>query len=948
MTRTNLHSTLLLAGLAGTVLALGTSQHAQAQTCPGTWSDQFAIAGVGVNIVDAVVWDDGTGPGLYAVGSFSGTVIGGIEYRLLPAQLGLLTVANNVAKWDGRQWRVVGSPFLESQSAILGLNAINTIQVYDPDGPGPLTSILVVGGRANSSSSFDAPNTTLQFDGTSWQQFGTLLSAEAVGAEVFDLEVFNGDLYAAGRFTGNGFESIARWDRTTQAWADVGGGIPQTDDTVRVERLVVSAADSSGTPALYIGGTFDYVGTNFDFIQRLVKWDGTAFSAVPGFQRTSALVDYTFGAPTMLRSLDLGDGPRLLVGDAIYAGLTGSATTIGVSLAQLKNGVWSTLIPQTTSVNKSQSFDAAVYPGPSGQQLHVVGSRLLNSISGQPTGVGLARLNTNNTWAPLGLPVIPNSAGAARLLLPVDWDFAGPGGTKLFMAAAPTYRGLFLGQFNGLSPINIALWDGTTVGLANSGSDALGVSANVIKELDPDGSGPLPTALYIGHSSPLVRGRASTTGLVTFDGTGYTQIGSGVVNVSAIQSFTPANANTNLYAAGQTSNDSPPGVYRLDGAAWTLVGPMPFYGPNESYVSAIEDLVSATVDGEPSLIAAGSFLEIAGVPARFVARYNGSAWTAMDAGMPPAILPNSDYIYLTGQKQGLVLVNGTPWLRITYTYFNNGSPLPHRNEIYRWNGSSWDLVISIPGATFNIESLSNGSGDDLYVFGNFRNLAGVSGVSMIAKWNGTAFESVGAEIEFNHPQAMISSVGSHDFGSGRRLVAVIDWFSTTGGQSVTGLLKLENGHWEQVPGGITARFATGITSSTNPQWGGLYLAGPLLRNIGGTYLNVDTIESRGIARYMNPTVPCNPVQPRCNPADIAFDDGTPLPPVGVPGGTNNGVTEGDYNLFFAQFFDANAAVDIANDDGSPLPPFGPLTTNNGVTEGDYNLFFSIFFDGCAF
>ena len=87
---------------------------------------------------------------------------------------------------------------------------------------------------------------------------------------------------------------------------------------------------------------------------------------------------------------------------------------------------------------------------------------------------------------------------------------------------------------------------------------------------------------------------------------------------------------------------------------------------------------------------------------------------------------------------------------------------------------------------------------------------------------------------------------------------------------------------------------------------------------------------------------------RCNAADIAYDDGAPLPPVGVAGGTNNGVTEGDYNLFFARFFDSDIAVDIANDDGSPLPPFGPLATNNGVTEGDYNLFFSIFFDGCAF
>jgi len=89
-----------------------------------------------------------------------------------------------------------------------------------------------------------------------------------------------------------------------------------------------------------------------------------------------------------------------------------------------------------------------------------------------------------------------------------------------------------------------------------------------------------------------------------------------------------------------------------------------------------------------------------------------------------------------------------------------------------------------------------------------------------------------------------------------------------------------------------------------------------------------------------------PPTPRCSPADIAFDDGSPLPPIGIPGGTNNGLTEGDYNLFFSNFFDAGLVCDIANDDGTPLPPFGLLTTNNGTTEADYNLFFSVFFDGC--
>ncbi|MBX9735687.1 MAG: hypothetical protein K2X32_02070 [Phycisphaerales bacterium] len=92
---------------------------------------------------------------------------------------------------------------------------------------------------------------------------------------------------------------------------------------------------------------------------------------------------------------------------------------------------------------------------------------------------------------------------------------------------------------------------------------------------------------------------------------------------------------------------------------------------------------------------------------------------------------------------------------------------------------------------------------------------------------------------------------------------------------------------------------------------------------------------------------------RCSPADIADDQGTALPPNGNGGiapAVNNGVTEGDYNLFFSQYFEAGVACDIADDTGQALPPFGnggiPPFVNNGVTEGDYNLFFAVYFNGC--
>ncbi len=102
--------------------------------------------------------------------------------------------------------------------------------------------------------------------------------------------------------------------------------------------------------------------------------------------------------------------------------------------------------------------------------------------------------------------------------------------------------------------------------------------------------------------------------------------------------------------------------------------------------------------------------------------------------------------------------------------------------------------------------------------------------------------------------------------------------------------------------------------------------------------------------------------PRCNGADIAYDNGDFLPRAeivdgtngtpAIPGpftGTNNGVTESDYNVFFANYFDAFSVCDIANDDGSsrvPTPAPGTVV-NNGVTEGDYNYFFSFYFDGCT-
>ena len=112
-------------------------------------------------------------------------------------------------------------------------------------------------------------------------------------------------------------------------------------------------------------------------------------------------------------------------------------------------------------------------------------------------------------------------------------------------------------------------------------------------------------------------------------------------------------------------------------------------------------------------------------------------------------------------------------------------------------------------------------------------------------------------------------------------------------------------------------------------------------------LNGDNIIDLWEINVMRSFLPCS-----CA-ADIAYDNGDPLPPVGSPGGTNTGVNEGDYNLFFGAdgYFTQSAlgsagiggSCDISDDQGNPLPSAG---TNTGVNEGDYNLFFNAFFGGC--
>jgi len=210
----------------------------------------WSALGSGMAAADKVnalaVFDDGTGPALYAAGWI--TTAGGAG-------------AVNIAKWNGSSWSGLGN----TMTAVHYLPFVSTLSVFD-NGTG---AALYVGGLFRTVAGVTV-NHLAKWNGSTWSALGSgfdNINDPYGGATVAALATFDEGsgpkLFAMGDFTtagGVAVQGIARWSGST--WSPVGQGLSNP--------VAGAVFDDSSGPALYVGGGFGSALNSHDSF--VAKW----------------------------------------------------------------------------------------------------------------------------------------------------------------------------------------------------------------------------------------------------------------------------------------------------------------------------------------------------------------------------------------------------------------------------------------------------------------------------------------------------------------------------------------------------------------------------------------------------------------------------------------------------------------------------------------------------
>lgn len=449
-----------------------------------------------------VSWNDGTGPAIYAVGSFYQPFAG-------------------VQRWDGSAW----TPISDARPC-LGIDVVDL-------GQGPR---LYVGTRDDGTVRRRENGTWTDLPGTP----NTCSYAGVWAFAGFDAghgaQLFAGSVPGA---LGPVNNALASWNGAT--WDGVGA--PQRGISGALRALHVHDAGSG--PELYAGGIF--CGADEAGARNVARWNGTEWAALA----TSGPVEVR-----ALATWDPGTGPKLMAGDADarlwqWDGATWSVLGFGTQsfdhFAALQpfgadlyvGGVFTTL-NGVASPNVARRTAGGWVPVGAG----VNGS--VNALTTFDDGNGLALYAGGSFTAANGVPMqhVGRWNGASWTALGSGTNgrvdcfvvFDDGSGPQLIAGGAFTAAG-------GVPAANVARWNGASWSPLGAGIDGVVLGLEVFD----DGSGP---ALYAGGQ--FAAPGSAPDHVARWNGASWTEVGGGVDGtVSALRTFDDGTGlGAQLFAGG--------------------------------------------------------------------------------------------------------------------------------------------------------------------------------------------------------------------------------------------------------------------------------------------------------------------------------------------------------------------------------------------------------------
>jgi len=481
-----------------------------------------------------------------------------------------------IAAWDGDSWIGLGD---------LGDPTVSTVKAF-----------VEFDGELVAAGFIPPKRYVAAYSGGTWSTLGS-----GMNGEVLALEVFEGDLVAAGRFTeadDKPARRIARWDGSS--WSELGGGL-----------------DGSIYALAAYGGRLVAAG---DFTGYIAVWDGaswtTASPGIPSLVRTLGICR-TGGADSLL----YGGGGAALSGFVIK-NRDASCIDWDVVTVELDSPVYEMgacpgdsviyLGGEFTTVDTLEAFHIAELEGQTFVHLGPEGYGLGSDV--EVLGVyrdDLIAVTSERSvlaWDGTAWDVLAEAANDQINAVISHGDY-------LFVA------GIFT-AIDGQSLSRIARWNGTSWSALGAG-----LSGVVYDLVIYEGN-------LIAGGSFHQAGTVAADNIAMWDGSMWSEFGEG--REHPVDRVTVWNGRV-VVSVRNT-------IQIRDGAFWRLIGNM-----RAGTIRCLDSYGSL-------LVAAGDFYEIGDVSARRIAVWDGESWSPMGEGLEG----NTGWPNYWGGVFGFTIYNGNP------------------------------------------------------------------------------------------------------------------------------------------------------------------------------------------------------------------------------------------------------------------------------------------------